>query len=431
MRYLSILCVLLLVRGSLQAQQPPPQTQTPAKSQTLSPEQLDSLTAPIALYPDPLLAQVLAASTYPLEIVEASRWLQQNKNLKAEQLTDAAKKQNWDPSVQAMVVFPDVLKRMNDNLQWTTDLGNAVLAQQSDVMAAIQRLRAKAKESGKLDSTQQQKVVSKVDDGKTIIEIQPSQPQVIYVPSYNPTYVWGPPPYPYPPVYYPPYPTGAVVATSAIAFGTGVALGAAFGGCCGWGGWGWGCNWGGNNVEINNNFFHRYNYQNANINRFDGNSNWTHNSAHRQGVPYANRDVSQRFGGGQQGQLSGRDLQGSLQQGLQGRGGLDKAADRMRDRQPRQIGDRQPGQVRDRMGGEGMGQRGGGQQFPQRAQDRGWKPDTSAFSGAGHGAMERAHSDRGFSSLSGSRGGGGFHGGGFGGGGSRGGGGGFRGGGRR
>ena len=116
----------------------------------LSPDQLDNLVAPIALYPDPLLGQVLAASTYPLEIVEAQQWLQQNSNLQGAQLMDAAKQQNWDPSVQALVAFPDALSLLSNDIRWTTDLGNAFLAQQADVMSAVQRMRARAQANGKL-----------------------------------------------------------------------------------------------------------------------------------------------------------------------------------------------------------------------------------------------------------------------------------------
>ena len=159
----------------------------------LSPAQLDDLVAPIALYPDPLLSQVLVASTYPLEIVEAQQWLTQNRGLQGQALMDAARQQNWDPSVQAMVAFPNALATMTQDVQWTTTLGNAFLAQQSDVMAAVQRMRARAQANGKLNSTPQQTVTSQTQDGQTAIDVVPTDPQVIYVPQYNPVYVWGPP----------------------------------------------------------------------------------------------------------------------------------------------------------------------------------------------------------------------------------------------
>src|SRR5580698_2515131 len=184
--------LVLFPAGASVEQDPPAQPAADAPQQTLNAEQLESMVAPIALYPDSLLSQVLVACTYPLEVVEAQQWLDQNKALTGASLVDAAKKQNWDPSIQALVPFPDVVKRLNSDIRWTTDLGNAFLAQQADVMAAVQRLRAKAKDSGKLTDTPQEKVVVDNQDGKTAIEIQPTDPQVVYVPTYNPGYFWGP-----------------------------------------------------------------------------------------------------------------------------------------------------------------------------------------------------------------------------------------------
>ncbi|MGH9834902.1 MAG: DUF3300 domain-containing protein, partial [Blastocatellia bacterium] len=306
-----ILSAMLLASSnpilSAQSQQaaPPAQTQQPTppeqksasapmpKARQLPADQLDALVAPIALYPDPMLSQVLVASTYPLEIVQAQQWVQQNSKLKDSALADAAKKQDWDPSVQAMVALPDLLKRLSDNVKYTTDLGNAFLAQQSDVMDAIQRMRVKAKDSGKLVSTEQQTVETKTEESKTVVVIQPASPEVVYVPSYNPTAVWGAPAYPYPPYYYPPYTAGGVIAASAISFGVGMAVGAIWGG-----GWGWGCGWGGNDININNNFINRNNFNNVNnINRGGNRNTWQHNPQHRGGAPYANRDVANRYGG--------------------------------------------------------------------------------------------------------------------------------------
>ena len=163
-RALCLVCVPLLAGGLLVAQQPAPLA--PAPAQLLSPEQLDTLVAPIALYPDALLSQVLVASTYPLEVVEAQQWLQKNGNLKGQQLTDAARQQNWDASVQAMVAFPDVLTMLNQDVQWTTALGNAFLAQQSDVMAAVQRMRSRAQANGRLSTTPQQTVTTETQGGQ-------------------------------------------------------------------------------------------------------------------------------------------------------------------------------------------------------------------------------------------------------------------------
>src|SRR5262245_56383082 len=181
------------------------QSPTPASSQggqaaKIPPEQLDSLVAPIALYPDPLLAQVLAASTYPLEIILLRRWLDKNKNLKEKELADAVSKQTWDPSVQALAALPEVVKRLGDDIQWTTDLGNAFLAQQSEVMDAVQRMRKKAQDKGTLKSSEQQKVETRVVESKSVIVIEQSNPQVVYVPSYDPVVVYGPAYYPYPPI---------------------------------------------------------------------------------------------------------------------------------------------------------------------------------------------------------------------------------------
>src|ERR1700756_1640211 len=251
--------------SSAQKQASPPPSQAPAQNQTsnVPPDQLDSLVAPIALFPDPLLAQTLAASTYPLEIIQLQQWLDKNTGLKDKALADAVAKQPWDPSVQALAALPDVVKRLADDIQWTTELGNAFLAQQNDVMDAVQRMRAKAKEKGNLKSNEQQKVETKVVESKQVIVIEQSNPEVVYVPSYNPTVVYGPPVYPYYPLYYPGW--GYYATGMAISFGIGVMMGAFWSG-----GWGWGCGWGGNNVNINvNNNFNR----NSNINRGNRPSN--------------------------------------------------------------------------------------------------------------------------------------------------------------
>src|SRR5690242_13699123 len=174
-RLTAMICAVLLAPGEVRifAQEQPPTAKPAADApKPKSPDQLDSLVAPIALYPDPLLGQVLAASTYPVEIVEANRWLKANSNLKGENLTKAAAKQPWDPSVQALVAFPDALKRLDENLRWTTELGNAVLDQQTDVMDAIQRMRTKAKNGGKLQPSKEQNVEVKTVESKTVIEIK-------------------------------------------------------------------------------------------------------------------------------------------------------------------------------------------------------------------------------------------------------------------
>src|SRR5277367_4668631 len=190
LRLTALVCTALLTPGDvpLVAQQPnPPSTPASAEVPTVLPaDQLDSLVAPIALYPDPLLAQVLAASTYPLEIVQLYQWLGQNKGLKDKALEDAVMKQDWDPSVQGLAPMPDLVKQLFDNIKWTTDLGNAFLAQQADVMDAVQRMRLKAKDKGALKTTEQQKVETKVVENKTVVVIQQANPEVVYVPTYSP-----------------------------------------------------------------------------------------------------------------------------------------------------------------------------------------------------------------------------------------------------
>jgi hypothetical protein len=275
------------------AQDPPAQTASaddqPVAQQTLTPEQLDSMVAPIALYSDSLLSQVLVASTYPLELIEAQQWLEQHPNLKGTALVDAAKAQNWDPSIQALVPFQEAIKRLTSDIRWTTDLGNAFLAQQADVMSAVQRMRARAKDSGKLVDTPQQKVVVENQDGQSAIEIQPVDPQVVYVPVYNPAYFWGGM-YPWPGLYYPGIGIG-------WGWGLGINLGFYFGGCCGWGGWGWGPGWFNHSIIVNNNFFHRYNYAEFHGGgAFRGNGVWAHDPAHRGGAPYP-RGVASRYQG--------------------------------------------------------------------------------------------------------------------------------------
>ncbi len=254
----------------------------------IPPEQLESLVAPIALYPDALLAQVLVASTYPLEIMQLQQWLTKNPDLEGDALADAVAEQPWDPSIQSMAAVPEALERLANDIQWTTELGNAFLAQQSDVMDAVQSMRQKAQEKGALESNQQQKVETQVVEEKTVIIVESADPEVIYVPSYNPTYVYPPPVYPYPPVYYPPYTPGAAFVT----FSFGVMWGAAV-----WGGSCCHCGWGHSDIDINiDNNFNR----NTNIDRGGGGS-WEHNPQHRGGTPYADKATASKYGGSARG----------------------------------------------------------------------------------------------------------------------------------
>jgi Protein of unknown function (DUF3300) len=221
---------------------------------TFKPEEIEQFVAPIALYPDSLVSQILMASTYPLEVVQADRWAKANKTLKGEALTKALEAQSWDPSVKSLVNFPQVLAAMSEKLDVTLKLGDAFLAQQKDVMNAIQRLRAKAQAQGNLKTTKEQTVIVEppaapttvveqpAAQQTTVIRIEPTDPQVVYVPTYNPTVVYGAWPYPaYPPYAYYPY---GYVAAGALAFTAGVALGAAWG--YAWGG----CNWHGSVAKL-------------------------------------------------------------------------------------------------------------------------------------------------------------------------------------
>jgi hypothetical protein len=283
-----------------------------ADAATIPPDQLDSLVAPIALYPDPLLAQVLAASTYPIEIVELQQWLTKNSGLKDKALTEAVQQQPWDASVQALAGMPDVVKRLSDDIQWTTNLGNAFLAQQNDVMAAVQRMRSKAKSKGTLESTEQQVVQTKTVENQQVIVIEQANPQVVYVPSYNPTVVYGPPVYPYPPVYYPPPPPpGSML----ISFGVGMAMGAMMSG-----GWGYNCGWGHSNTVVINNNNTYINNQNVRTGNRNVNNNWQHNGAHRGGTPYPNASTANRYGGTTRG-ASTANRQANAQQQIARQGG--------------------------------------------------------------------------------------------------------------
>src|SRR5260221_8315147 len=212
----SLLALLILAPVTALAQSPnqPPAQPAATDQQLLKPEQLDALVAGIALYPDALLSEILMASTYPLEIVQADRWATENKNLKGDELKAATDKQGWDNSVKALVATPSVLSMMSTKFDWTEKLGDAVLAQQPDVMDAIQRLRTKAQANNKLNSTKEQKVTVQQDQGKQVIVIEPTAPDTLYVPYYDPAVVYGGRPYPPHPPYYFPAPraiTGAVI----------------------------------------------------------------------------------------------------------------------------------------------------------------------------------------------------------------------------
>jgi len=236
-----LLTMATLPEGALVAQEPqgaPPPSSSTGQGTPLTEQELNNLVSPIALYPDALVAQILAASTFPDQVAVADNWLQQNKSLTGSTLMQAVNGQSWDPSVKALTQFPSVLNNMAQNLAWTSQLGEVYHNQQSQVMSAIQTLRQQAQSAGNLKSTPQQTVTTQNQGGTQVIVIQPANPQVVYVPQYNPTVVYGTP------YTAPGYSTGALVATGLLSFGAGIAVGAMMsGGCCGWGYSSWNCNW--------------------------------------------------------------------------------------------------------------------------------------------------------------------------------------------
>ena len=262
----------------------------PGQGAPMSTQELQSLVAPIALYPDALVAQILSAATFPDQIAVANYWLGQNKNLTGSALMQAVNKQSWDPSVKAVTEFPSVLDNMAKNLSWTSQLGEAYHNQASEVMAAVQTLRAQAKAAGNLKSSSQITVVQQTP--QTIV-IQPTNPQVVYIPQYNPTVVYGTP-YVVPGYVVPTYSTADVVATGLLSFGAGMAVGAMMsGGCCGWGYSSWNCNWYhggvyyGNHPYYGNSAWHGGYYGNGydNANRYNNgyNSNGYHANNYNHG----------------------------------------------------------------------------------------------------------------------------------------------------
>ena len=287
---LAMLCAIAIGPGDALAavwvptqasvQVPAAQTVAPA----LSADRLDSLVSPIALYPDPLLAQTLAAATYPTEVEELNEWLGNNPGLQGEALARAVATQPWDPSVQSMAPFPDLVMMMADNIDWTTDLGNAFIDHESDVMNAVQRMRQRAENTGNLRTNEQQIVKKTVVENHPVIVIEPANPQVVFVPSYDPAMVFGPAVYPFP-VFVSPRRAGL-----AMSFGTGIGMGAFWG--VG-GGWGWHPGWGRRNrLMINhNNFFVRNSafYRNRSV--------WAHNGGRRGFARHPSVATSGRRGG--------------------------------------------------------------------------------------------------------------------------------------
>ncbi|HEY2384221.1 MAG TPA: DUF3300 domain-containing protein [Terriglobia bacterium] len=399
--FIGFATVVLLVSGNAPLSAAQAQQQAADETAKIPADQLDALVAPIALYPDQLLSQTLVASTYPLELIQLGQWLGKNKGLTGKPLVDAVSKQPWDPSVQAMAPLPDLVKRLADNIQWTTDLGNAFLAQESDVMDAVQRMRAKAQSSGALTSSTEQKVETQQAGGKSVIVVEQSQPDVVYVPDYNPVAIWGTPAYPYPSLYYPAY-TPGVVAAGAISFGVGVAMGAAWGG-----GWGWNAGWGNGDIDVNrNNTFNR----NTNIsgNRGARSNVWQHNPQHRGGAPYGNRATANRFGSNARGDSLASRQKGAQQQLARQKGNLGSV------RSGAAPGNRPGGgNFGGAGGGAGLANRGGssgGNRIGNRSVGSGSsRGDRGGFGGGGgfNSGAARANRSRGASSFGGRSGGGG------------------------
>ena len=354
-------------------------------------EEIEQLVAPIALYPDALVAQILMASTYPLEVVSAARWSKANPGVKDKALEDAMQQQTWDPSVKSLTAFPSVIAMLNDKLDMTQKLGDAFLGQQKEVMAAIQELRAKADKAGNLKSSKEQTVTTEQQGSTTIIKIEPADPQVVYVPTYNPTVVYGPWPYPaYPPYYY--YPPGYSAGSVFFAFTIGVVVGNAM-----WGG----CHWGGGNVYINHNTYNNFNKTDIKT------GDWQHKPEHRKGAQYRDQASQQKYGGGQRAGVDSREqFRGRAEQGRQdiARGDADSI------KRDGGAGDRAGG-AGDR--GAGVGDRSAG------AADRGGSRQAGGYDGIGSGGQTRAQSNRGASSRASASGGARAGGGGRGGGGRR------------
>jgi hypothetical protein len=271
----------------------------PQPTYAMSENELANLVAPIALYPDGLLGQVLVACTYPDEVVEAQWFLQQNRNLRGAELMEAARQQNWDPSVQVLVAFPDVVALLNRDLRWTTELGNAFLGEQSEVMNAVQDLRAEAQGNGQLASTPELSVSTEIQGDRSSIEIQPAEPQAMFVPNYDPSAVWGSPAEGnYPAL---PYAEGSgfesLVGTVANLAG----LLPGLPGLLGPSSWGWAINWLTQGLFVNNSFFSDFGFHNYGGGT-RGTSLWVHDGNRGFGGRYGNNSVASWHGRGSVGQ---------------------------------------------------------------------------------------------------------------------------------
>ncbi|UHQ20091.1 DUF3300 domain-containing protein [Lysobacter sp. KIS68-7] len=407
------------------------------KNEVFSKDEIAQIVAPVALYPDSLLAQVLMASTYPGDIADAAAWSKAHDKVKGDDAVKAVAQEPWDPSVQSLVAFPQALQMLGSDIAWVQKLGDAFLAQPNDVMAMAQELRRKAQDAGNLKSNEYQKVMQEPttvpgSSEKTIV-IESTNPDVIYVPSYNPTTVYGTWGYPYyPPYYYPPsaywYPGAAFGAGLAWGIGIGISVGI------------WGdCNWGGGDININSS---RYNEFNRNINRGDrqigdrGNGKWQHDGSRRDGVPYRDQASRDKYGnrqaGGEgrdrfRGEDAGRSQQRDQARSQMERQGFEPARNNQQARDRASTAQRDPRSSQ--IGGGGVNRGPGGSASPSYRQNGannmgsrdaargsgggGYNGSYSgsrnnAFSGASNSGASRQAASRGRSSGSSmSRGGGG------------------------
>ncbi len=348
------------------------------KPKQFSDQRLEEIAAPIALYPDSVLMQIFMAATYPLEVIEAERWLKKQP-LTGDALDKALKAQDWDPSVKSLCTLPTVLSQMSENLDWTRDMGDAFLESQSQLLDAVQRLRGKAHDAGNLTTSSQQTVIVQQDK---IIVIESADPKIVYIPTYSPTVVYGT--WPYTTVYYAPLYVPPPPGHTALAFTAGVVVGAALWGNCHWG-------WGHSNVNINVNHYNNFNRNTNNNYRNVSNNKWQHNAEHRKGVNYRDRDTARKYGaGGGRDRVSRNDARGYDRS----RGGQGSRANRS-------------GTRRNSGASAGSTRRG-------RSQSSG-RDSRGAYRGSRNPQADRAASNRGSSSRSrsskGSRGGGGRSGG--------------------
>ena len=406
---------------------------------SLSTAQLEQLVAPIALYPDSLLAQVLMAATYPLEVVSAARWSKANPQIHGKDLDAAMQQQTWDASVKSLTAFPQTLQMMNEKLEWTEKLGDAFLDQQKDTMDAVQRLRAKAHAQGNLVSSKEQSVKVESGSGSTYqtIIIEPAQPDVVYVPVYSPTVVYGAWPYPAAPPYEW-YPPGYAVAGNIMSFGLGLAVGNAL-----WGDF----DWHHGDVNINVNDYRRYTHNSLPANWNANGGAWRHDPQHRRGVPYNNPAVANRYQGAHAGMVNqeraqareafrghdGGNFPGHMQRpgaggggeqfhpGSNARPGSGGGGEQFHPRANVRPGSGGGGEqfhpgANTRPGAGGSGEHWGTGQNNRSAfqnMDRGQFANDDGFRGAGSRRIMSSHPDGGgFHGSGGVHGGGGFHGGG-------------------